>query len=454
MKSIAILACVALLCAGAACAERPNVVIIFMDDMGYADVGCYGAKGFETPAMDRMAAEGLRLTDFYVAASVCTPSRAALLTGCYAQRVGRLGVLFPDRNGKVSNRGLNPDETTIAEMLKAVGYTTGMVGKWHLGDKTMFLPLQHGFDEYFGLPYSNDMRKGRNGMPPLPLIEGNETVEEEPDQAYLTRRYTERAVRFIEQHKHGPFFLYLAHTMPHTPLFASEAFKGTTERGLYGDVIEELDWSVGQVLDALKKEGLDNKTLVILTSDNGPWLTQNDHGGSADPLSHGKMTVYEGGLRVPCLIRWPGRVQPGSTSRDIVASIDLLPTLATLCKADLPAKKIDGMDLSDFLIKGSASPRTTFYYGKGAVRHGRWKLFLPGTYNEIQRDASGRNKKVSVKYDNVRLYDLKADIGETKNVAESNPDVVRDLTELVEAHSRMMKTEAREPGRLGQSYEM
>ena len=429
-------------------AGRPNVVIIFMDDMGYADVGCYGAVGFETPNMDRMAEEGLRLTDFYVAAPVCTPSRAALLTGCYPKRVGGLGVLFPDRNGKVSNKGLNPDETTIAEMLKAAGYATGIVGKWHLGDKKMFLPLQHGFDEYFGLPYSNDMREGRNGMPPLPLIEGNKTIEEEPDQAYLTKRYTERAVRFIERQKDGPFFLYLAHSMPHTPIFASEAFEGTTERGLYGDVIEELDWGVGQVLRALKDNGIDEKTLVILTSDNGPWMTQNEHGGKADPLRGAKMTVYDGGMRVPCLVRWPGTIEAGKTSAEIASSIDLLPTLASLCGGDLPEKKIDGIDLTDFLVKGTPSPRKTFHYGKEVVRQGKWKLFLPGAYSEIKPNSEGLNKKVSVKYDTVRLYDLKADIGETKNVAGEHPEIVERLTRTIKAHGQEIENHARQPGLL------
>jgi arylsulfatase len=333
-------------------------------------------------------------------------------------------------------------------MLKAAGYATGMVGKWHLGDKKMFLPLQHGFDEYFGLPYSNDMRKGRQGMPPLPLIEGNETIEEEPDQAYLTKRYTERAVRYIEQQKDGPFFLYLAHSMPHTPIFASEVFKGTTKRGLYGDVIAELDWGVGQVLQALKDNGIDEKTLVILTSDNGPWLTQNEHGGKADPLRGAKMTLYDGGLRVPCLIRWPGTVEAGRTSADIASSIDLLPTLATLCGAELPEKKIDGIDLTDFLLKGGPSPRKTFHYGQGVARQGRWKLFLPGKYNEIRKNDNGLNQKVSVTYDSVRLYDLEADIGETKNMADEHPEIVERLTKLAKAHSEEMKAEAREPGLL------
>jgi arylsulfatase A-like enzyme len=428
--------------------DRPNVVIIFMDDMGYADVGCYGAEGFETPHMDRMAKEGLKLTDFYVAASVCTPSRAALLTGCYPQRVGKLGVLFPDRTDRPSKKGLNPDETTIAEMLKAVGYKTALVGKWHLGDKPPFLPCKQGFDEYFGLPYSNDMRKGRNGMPPLPLIEGDKTIEEEPDQTYLTKRYTERAVRFIAQQKDKPFFLYLAHSMPHVPIFASEAFKGTTKRGLYGDVIAELDWSVGQVLQALKDNGIDEKTLVILTSDNGPWLTQNEHGGKADPLRGAKMTVYDGGLRVPCLIRWPGTIKGGKTSAEIASTIDLLPTLANLCGAELPEKEIDGIDLTDFLIKGKSSPRKTFHYGLGVVRQGKWKLFLPGKYAEIQKNDKGRNKKVSIKYDTVRLYDLEADIGETKNVAGEHPEIVDRLTKLIKAHGEEMKNEGRAPGLL------
>lgn len=437
-----------LMIAGLVRAERPNVVIIFMDDMGYADIGCYGAEGFATPHMDRMAEEGLRLTDFYVGASVCSPSRAALMTGCYPARVGNLRVLWPDRPGKPSIKGLNPDETTIADMLKAAGYKTGIVGKWHLGDQKIFLPLQQGFDEYFGLPYSNDMGKERNNMPPLPLLEGNEALELEPDQTYLTKRYTERAVRFIEQQNDQPFFLYLAHSMPHTPIFASEAFKGKTERGLYGDVIEELDWSVGEVLQALQDHGIDKKTLVVLTSDNGPWLTKNEHGGKADPLRGAKMTNYEGGLRVPCIVRWPGTIKAGRTSSEMASTLDLLPSIAAVCGAQLPKKKIDGLDLSGFLFKGEPSPRKTFFYGNSAVRQEKWKLFLPGKHTDIQKTAKGKNKKVSLPFDTVQLYNLEADIGEKNNVAADHPEVVERLTKLITSHSDEMEQEARMPGLL------
>jgi len=429
--------------------KKPNFIIIFMDDMGYADVGCFGAQGYSTPNMDRMAAEGLKLTNFYSAAPVCTPSRAALLTGCYPERVGGLRVLFPDRDKGPSWIGINPEETTLAEMLKAVGYRTAIVGKWHLGDKKMFLPLQHGFDEYFGLPYSNDMRQGRNGMPPLPLIEGNETIEEEPDQSQLTRRYTERAVKIIEKNRDHPFFLYLAHTMPHTPLHVSDAFRGKTARGLYGDVMEELDWSVGQILKALKDNGIDSNTMVVLTSDNGPWLTQNENGGCARPLRDGKMTRYEGGQREACIIRWPGKIKAGRVSAELVSTIDLLPTIGKLAGAPLPQKKIDGLDISPVLFDPSAkSPRDTFFFGKNVVRHGKWKLFRPGTYSEIHKDAAGRNKKVKVKYDKFRLYDLENDIGETTDVASQHPEIVEQLEKLLVAHNADLDANAREPGKL------
>ncbi|MCF7848700.1 MAG: sulfatase [Kiritimatiellales bacterium] len=428
---------------------KPNFIIIFMDDMGYADVGCFGAKGYATPNMDRMAAEGLKMTNFYAAACVCTPSRAALMTGCYPERVGGLGVLFPDRDKGLSWKGINPEETTMAEMLKGVGYKTAIVGKWHLGDKKMFLPLQHGFDEYFGLPYSNDMREGRNGMPPLPLIEGNETIEDEPDQSLLTKRYTERAVKIIKENKDRPFFLYLPHTMPHTPLYVSKAFAGKTKRGLFGDVLEELDWSVGQVLKALKDNGIDDNTLVILTSDNGPWLTMNENGGSALPLRAGKMTRYEGGQREVCIIRWPGRIQAGRTSAELASTIDLLPTIGKIAGATLPKKKLDGLDISSVLFSPSAkSPRDTFFFGKTIVRHGKWKLFRPGSYAEINKDASGKNKKTNAKYGTARLFDLENDISETTDAAKQHPEIVERLEKLLVAHNADLDANSREPGTL------
>ena len=296
-------------------ASRPNVIIIFTDDQGYGDVGCYGAKGFTTPNLDRMAREGIRFTDFYVAQPVCSSSRTALLTGCYPNRVGIVGALNPkDRHG------IHDDEMTLGQLCKSKGYATAVFGKWHLGHHLQFLPPRHGFDEYLGLPYSNDMwpqhpTEGKK-FPELPLIEGSQTIEINPDQTRLTTLYTERAVSFIDKHAGAPFLLYLAHNMPHVPLYVSDKFKGKSERGPYGDVIEEIDWSVGQVLESLKRNKIDENTLVMFTCDNGPWLTYGNHGGTAGPLREGKGTTFDGGVRVPFIARWPGKIPAGSTCRE------------------------------------------------------------------------------------------------------------------------------------------
>src|SRR5688572_678232 len=322
----------------------PNVVIVFADDLGYGDLGCYGARGYQTPHLDRMAAEGARFTDFYVAQAVCSASRAALLTGRYSNRVGILGALGPG-----AKNGIKDAELTLGEVFKSRGYATAAFGKWHLGDHDPYLPADNGFDEYFGLPYSNDMwpRHPENprGYPPLPLIDGKRKVAEMPDQRMLTTWYTERAVSFIDGIKDEPFFLYLPHSMPHVPLFVSAKHVGKTERGPFGDVIAEIDWSVGQVLDALKRNGLDDNTLVVFSSDNGPWLSYGDHAGSAGPLREGKGTTFEGGVRVPAIFRWPGRIPAGAVCREPAMTIDLLPTLANLIGAQLPAGHVvDGKD--------------------------------------------------------------------------------------------------------------
>ena len=293
-------------------AERPNIVLVFADDLGYGDLGCYGAAGYQTPNLDRLAKEGVRFTDFYVAQAVCSASRAALLTGCYSNRVSILGALGPN-----DRHGINDSEVTLAELLKTRGYATAIYGKWHLGHHPQFLPTRHGFDEYFGLPYSNDMwpkHPETKAFPDLPLIDGEKTVERNPDQNHLTTWYAEHAVRFIERHHDQPFFVYLAHNMPHVPLHASDKFRGQTARGLFGDVIEEVDWSVGQVLKALERLGLDERTLVIFTSDNGPWLSYGDHAGSAGPLREGKGTSFDGGVREPCVMRWPGKIPPARSA--------------------------------------------------------------------------------------------------------------------------------------------
>jgi len=394
----------------------PNFVIIFTDDQGYQDLGCFGSPDIATPRLDKMAAEGMKFTDFYVAASVCTPSRAALLTGCYAQRVSLPSVLFPG-----SKVGISDKETTLAEILKTRGYATACVGKWHLGHLPPFLPTRHGFDTYYGIPYSNDMR-------PTPLLRNEETIEEPATQDTLTQRYTEEAVRFITANKDKPFFLYLPHTMPHVPLFASKEFKGKSKRGLYGDVIEEIDWSVGRILDTLQKLDLDEHTCVVFTSDNGPWLSKGKAGGSALPLRDGKFSAYEGGMREPCIMRWPGRIPAGKVCSEIATTMDILPTFIRLAGAEVPQDRvIDGKDIWPLMagVEGARSPHEAFFYLRGyavhAVRAGDWKLHLPQT-----RTGKGKPPQKNA----AQLYNLREDIGEKNNVADAHPDVVQRLTEL------------------------
>ena len=435
--------------------ERPNIVIIFTDDQGYADVGIYGAKGFATPNLDRLAGEGRRFTSFYVGASVCSPSRAALLTGCYPQRVGIDGfVFFPTRgaNAGPGPDGLHPNEITIAEMLKEQGYVTGCVGKWHLGDAKPFLPTRQGFDEYFGLPYSNDMWNGPEGkanpnnpFPPLPLYDGETIIETEPDQRFLTHRYTERAVDFIKRNREKPFFLYVPHTMPHVPLYVHPDFAGKSERGLYGDVIQEIDWSVGQILQAIDDCGLDEKTWVIFSTDNGPWLTMKEHGGSALPLRDGKQTKYDGGHRVPCLMRFPGKIKANTVGEEIISSIDLFPTIAALCGGKVPDDRvIDGVNAWDY-FSGTVeqSPRDTYFYNRQVVRHRQWKLFLPGGYTELNPETMNNR---DVKYEHSRLYNIVADIAETTDLSGQHPEIVKQLEELLAAYNQNLNDHSRPLG--------
>ncbi len=416
--------------ASAASKQKPNIVIIFTDDQGYADVGCFGSVNIKTPHLDRMADEGMKFTDFYVAAPVCTPSRAGLLTGCYPQRLsmalmprgdkGGMGkVLFPNSPG-----GINPNEITIPEILKTQGYATGMVGKWHLGHHPEFLPTRHGFDSYYGIPYSNDMI-------PCPIMR-NETVIEEPaDQTTLTERYTEEAVKFIKENKDQPFFLYLAHNMPHIPLFVSEKFEGTSDGGLYGDVIETIDWGVGQVLDTLDELKLSDNTLVVFTSDNGPWLVYGDHGGFATPLRAGKGTTYEGGMRVPGIMRWKGTIPAGSVTSEVATTLDLLPTIAAISGAEVPKDRIiDGHNILS-LIKGEGkSPTDVFYYYHGrelqAVRAGEWKLRVETTmkYEDIYRRVPNPDAIVPE-----ALYHLPTDIGEQRNLMPRNKKGEENMSE-------------------------
>ncbi len=420
-------------------ADRPpNFVIIFSDDQGYGDVGCYGAKGFATPHLDRLAREGIRFTDFYAAQAVCSASRTALLTGCYPNRIGILGALGP-----ASKHGIHANEKTIADVLKARGYATAIYGKWHLGHHPPFLPTRHGFDDYFGLPYSNDMwpKHPTAKFPDLPLVERDKVVAHNPDQTQLTTWYTERAVQFIEKNQNRPFFLYVPHSMPHVPLHVSDKFKGKSKQGLYGDVIMEIDWSVGQILTAVKKHGLVEQTLVLFTCDNGPWLSYGNHAGSAGPLREGKGTSWDGGVRVPCLARWPGKIPPGAVCREPAMTIDLLPTLAKLAGAPLPEHKIDGLDIGPLLAgqPGAKNPQEAYYFYWGrelqAVRSGKWKLHFPHDYRSLAGKPGGTGGKpvpYSQAKTNLALYDLENDIGETTNVADKHPDVVMRLQRLAD----------------------
>ncbi len=430
----------------------PNIVIIFIDDMGYADIGPFGAEGYETPNLDRMASEGRIFTDFHAATAVCSASRAALLTGCYPERVGIVGALFPDQ--KI---GLHSDELTLAELCKQRGYATAAFGKWHLGHLKPFLPLQHGFDEFFGLPYSNDMwpqpdvqgdpvPKQKERFPNLPLYEGNRVVDDEvtaEDQAQLTTWYTERSVQFIDRNKDRPFFLYVPHTMVHVPIFVSEKFKGKSGTGLYGDVVMELDWSVGQILEAIKRNGLDEKTLVVFTSDNGPWLNYGDHAGSAGPLREGKGTMFEGGYREPCVMRWPTKIPANTKCDEFATTMDLLPTIANLIDEKLPAERpIDGKDIWPLMVgeANAVSPHEAFYCYYGgqlqAVRDRRWKLHVPHNYRTLAGKPPGSGgRSVPYKYDaqtGLELYDLQNDVGETTDVAAEHPEIVARLQKYVE----------------------
>ncbi|WP_417740193.1 sulfatase [Rosistilla oblonga] len=461
----------------AAAAERlPNVVVIFIDDMGYEDIGPFGAEGIETPNLDEMAQQGRRFTDFVVSSAVCSASRAALMTGCYNRRLGISGAFGP-----ASKVGLNPDEMTIAELCKQKDYATAIYGKWHLGHLKPFLPLQHGFDEYFGLPYSNDMwpyhpnvlhlpmEQRVKRWPHLPLIEGNETINPQvsgEDQEQLTTQYTERAVSFIERNKDKPFFLYVPHSMVHVPLYVSEKFKGKSKRGLFGDVVMEVDWSVGQINAALKKNGIEDDTLVIFTSDNGPWLSYGDHAGVTS-LREGKGTMFEGGYRVPTVMKWPGKIPAGTTCDQLASTIDILPTVANLIGAELPKHKIDGKDIAPLMFdqEGEAkSPHEAFYcyYSGGelhAVRNDRWKLHFPHRYRTLAGKPGGTDG-LPTNYQHttigLELFDLDNDVNETTNVIDQHPEVVAMLQKHAEAArndlgdklTKRPATGARPPGRV------
>jgi arylsulfatase A-like enzyme len=436
-------------------ASTPNIILILMDDMGYGDIGRTGANQYETPNLNRLANQGMQFTWYYCPQAVSSASRAGLITGCYPNRVGISGALMP-----WAQVGISSEETTIAEILKTRGYHTGVIGKWHLGHHKEFLPLQHGFDEYFGIPYSNDMwpvdfdgvpihlkdtTSNKMKYPVLPLIEGNEKVAEVrtlADQDKLTTTYTEKAVRFIEQHKKQHFFLYLPHSMVHIPLGVSEKFRGKSKQGMYGDVMMEVDWSVGEIMKALKKNGLEKNTLVIFTSDNGPWLNFGNHAGTTGGLREGKGSSWEGGQRVPCIMRWPGVIPQGEICSQLASSIDILPTLAAITGASLPEKKIDGVSILPLMLGDkTASPRHEFFYyyqqnSLEAVQYDFWKLVLPHsgrTYRGVRPGNDGWPGPTGT--ENIKapqLYDLRRDPGEWYDVSDVYPDKVKDLGALAQ----------------------
>ena len=411
---------------------QPNIIIILADDLGYGDLGCYGNPTIQTPNLDRMAQEGLKFTQFYTASPVCTPTRSALLTGCLPKRIGlHEHVLFPH-----TQHGINQDEILISELLKEQGYQTAIFGKWHLGHQYEFLPLQHGFDSYYGIPFSNDMSKkeqsimGREDYPyALPLMEGNDTIELDPDQTRFTKDLTEKAVAFIRAKAGEKFFLYLPHPMPHIPIYASETFRGTSKRGDYGDTVEEIDWSVGEILTALEETNISDNTLVIFTSDNGPWLSFKTRGGSAGPLRGGKQTTWEGGMRVPALAWWPGHIQKNRVSDDVVTIMDIYPTIASILNISLSgAPSIDGMDISRHLLHGDPlSERTVYYYHQSgpleAMRKGPWKVSRRG--------------------DILALYNVEKDISEKFDLSLDYPDLLEHMLQDMVRFDSLMDIEKR-----------
>ncbi len=459
----------------------PNVILVLADDLGYGDVGCYGAKNIRTPRIDGLAANGLRFTNFLVSQPVCTASRASLLSGCYANRIGMSGAL-----NHTSRTGIHPNEQLLPELLQARGYVTACFGKWHLGTLPEFFPTRNGFNEWAGLPYSNDNGPAHPtipGMPALPWYEGDTVTETDPDQSQFTQRITRRAVDFIERNKSKPFFLYLPHIMPHVPIAASKEFRGRSNAGLYGDAVEELDAAVGTLLDTLKSNDLDRRTVFIFLSDNGPFLSYGNHAGSAGPLRGGKLTCFEGGVREPCIIQWPERIKPNRTTNELVTSLDLLPTLASICDAKQPDKKIDGLDVSA-LVTGTSdrSARDTFAYFNGtalhAVRKGRWKLHVTHDYLEVAAEPGqngkpsnwGKMSPLSIENSGIAgiasrhgyrveslpqsLFDLDADISESRDVSQSHPSLVTELLKLAQGYrselgdslTKTQGTASRQPG--------
>lgn len=443
MKKLLVLSAAATAAGISANASKPvkpvNFIVIYVDDMGYGDLGITGALGYQTPNLDKMAQKGAMFTHYYAPQAVSTASRAGLLTGCYPNRIGLSGAI--DHS---SNIGINSDEETLPELLKQKGYATALFGKWHLGWQKQFLPTHNGFDEFYGIPYSHDMWPGhpvsKNYYPELPLIQGDSIIARNPDFTQFTTVFTEKTIDFITRNKKNPFFIYLAHPLPHVPLAVSDKFKGKSELGEYGDVMMELDWSVGQIMETLKKLKLDENTLVIFTSDNGPWLNYGNHSGTSGGLREGKGTSFEGGQRVPCLMYWKGTIPEGVVCNKMVSGIDILPTLVDIAEAPKPQKRIDGVSILP-LIKGdmSATPRKNFYYYYGrnnleAVSNGMWKLVFahPGrTYVGFAPGDDGKPGPSTEYFQHEdALYDLRRDPGEQYNVAASYPEIVQELKQI------------------------
>lgn len=466
MKGKAILLTAATAFSGVAmAADYTNIILVNLDDVGYGDFSCNGASGYLTPNIDRLAAQGMRFTHFLAVQPVSGASRAGLLTGCYSNRIGFSGAPGPD-----SKYGIHAEEMTMGELLKQKGYSTAIFGKWHLGCQHQFLPLQNGFDEYYGLPYSNDMwpyhpQQGEVfNFPDLPTYEDNEIIGYNLDQSRLTTDYTMRSVNFIKKNKDKPFFLYLAHNMPHVPLAVSDKFKGKSEQGLFGDVMMEIDWSIGEIWETVQKLGLEENTLIVITSDNGPWINYGNHAGSAAGLREAKGTTFEGGNRVPCIMYWKGHIQAGTICNRLASNIDLFPTFAEITDAPLPERKIDGVSLLP-LIEGveGANPRESFvyYYNRNdleAVTDGEFKLVFPHKHVTYEAYAPGNDgmpgKVVTAEVRASELYDLRRDAGERYNVLHQYPERAAKLMriadkmrqELGDDLTRVKGTENREPG--------
>lgn len=403
----------------------PNIVFIFADDLGYGDLSSYGASDINTPNIDFIGKNGIKFTDFYSVSSVCTPSRAGMLTGRYPQRFGLNGVLFPD-----SHTGLPSSEYTIAELLRDNGYKTGMVGKWHLGHKYEFLPLQQGFDFFYGIPYSNDMAS-------TVYFAGNDVVDYYPDQSQMTKKLTEEAVKYIDRNKENNFYLYLAHPMPHVPIYVSEKFRGSSDRGLYGDVIQELDWSVGEIIKRLEELNILDETLVIFSSDNGPWLTMRDMGGSAGELRNGKMYTFEGGMRVPTLAMMKGLIPEGIESNEIISQLDWMPTFASLSRSQIPKEVIiDGDDITEILRGNSFEYERDYlffdYEKLEAYRRGDWKVKLP------YEGWPGSWYKSPIDSHDTLLFNLRKDPGEKNNIFDSNREMAKSLIDLMNVKYKEM----------------